>query len=161
MQLCVSLKWASRPRPQVWPSQREYFEARRYAKVYKDISFHHLEPCRVGLSCETFASSQRKNTLLTLLVMRMRSSSMNYFVPFRGYCRSQWPSGLGHELFSPATTLRSWVRIQLRHGCLCVFCVRFFCFYIVSSETASRPNKRLMRTYHCISLFMSYTKSAN
>jgi hypothetical protein len=34
-------------------------------------------------------------------------------------------------------------------------------FYIVSSETASRPNKRLMRTYHWISLFMSYIKSAN
>jgi hypothetical protein len=33
--------------------------------------------------------------------------------------------------------------------------------YIVSSETASRPNKRLMRTYHWISLFMSYIKSAN
>jgi hypothetical protein len=40
-----------------------------------------------------------------------------------------------------------------RHGCLCVFCVRFFCFHIVSSETASRPNKRLVRTYHWISLF--------
>jgi hypothetical protein len=39
---------------------------------------------------------------------------------------------------------------------LCAFCVRFFCFYIVSSETASRPNKRLMRTYDWISLFMSY-----
>jgi hypothetical protein len=25
---------------------------------------------------------------------------------------------------------------------LCVFGVRFFCFYIVSSETASRPNKK-------------------
>jgi hypothetical protein len=34
-----------------------------------------------------------------------------------------------HELFSPAPTLWSWVRIPLRHGCLCVFCVRFFCFY--------------------------------
>jgi hypothetical protein len=33
--------------------------------------------------------------------------------------------------------------------------------YIISGETASRPNKRLMRTYHCISLFMSYIKSAN
>jgi hypothetical protein len=76
--------------------------------------------------------------------------------------RSQWPSSLRHELFSPAPTLRSWVRIPLRHGCLCVFlCVFFFCFYIVSSETASRPNKRLMRTYHWISLFMSYIKSAN
>jgi hypothetical protein len=36
---------------------------------------------------------------------------------------------------------------------LCVFYVRFFCFYLVSGETASRPNKRLMRTYHWISLF--------
>jgi hypothetical protein len=29
----------------------------------------------------------------------------------------------------------------------------------VSNETASRPNKRLMRTYHWISLFMSYKVS--
>jgi hypothetical protein len=42
---------------------------------------------------------------------------------------------------------------------LCVYCVRFFCFYIVSSETASRPKKRLTRTYHWISLFMSYKVS--
>jgi hypothetical protein len=39
-----------------------------------------------------------------------------------------------------------------------VFCVLFFCFYIVSGERASRPNKRLMRTYHWISLFMSHIK---
>jgi hypothetical protein len=42
---------------------------------------------------------------------------------------------------------------------LCVFCVFFFCFYIDSSETASRPKKRLLRTYHWISLFMSYKVS--
>jgi hypothetical protein len=47
------------------------------------------------------------------------------------------------RLFSPAPTLRSWVRIPLRHGCLCVFCVRFLCFYIVSSETVSWPNKKV------------------
>jgi hypothetical protein len=35
------------------------------------------------------------------------------------------------------------------------------CVYIVSGETASRPNKRLMRTYHWISLFKSYIQSAN
>jgi hypothetical protein len=39
--------------------------------------------------------------------------------PLNFHCRSQWPRGL---------TLRSWVRIPLRHGCLCVFCVRFFLF---------------------------------
>jgi hypothetical protein len=49
------------------------------------------------------------------------------------------------------------VVINLRN----LFCVLFFCFYIVSSETASRPNKRLMRTYHWISLLKSYIKSAN
>jgi hypothetical protein len=39
-------------------------------------------------------------------------------------CRSQWPRGLRHELSSPAPKLGSWVGIPLRHGCLCVFCVR-------------------------------------
>jgi hypothetical protein len=35
---------------------------------------------------------------------------------------------------------------------VCVLCAFFLCLYIVSSETASRPNKkRLMRTYHWIS----------
>jgi hypothetical protein len=38
---------------------------------------------------------------------------------------------------------------------------RFFLFLHSLSETASRPNKRLMRTYHWISLFMSYIQSAN
>jgi hypothetical protein len=40
-------------------------------------------------------------------------------------------------------------------------CVCLFCVYIVSCETASRPNKRLMETYHWINLFMSYIQSAN
>jgi hypothetical protein len=43
--------------------------------------------------------------------------------------------------------------------CVCSVCV--FSVSTVSSETASRPNERLMRTYHWISLFMSYIKSAN
>jgi hypothetical protein len=50
--------------------------------------------------------------------------------PLFSSCRSQWLRGLRHELSSPAPTLRSWVRIPLRHGCLCVFCVRLFCVYI-------------------------------
>jgi hypothetical protein len=44
--------------------------------------------------------------------------------------------------------------------CVCSV-VRFFCVYIVSDETASRPKKRLTRTYHWISLFKSYIQSAN
>jgi hypothetical protein len=41
-------------------------------------------------------------------------------------CRSQCPRGLRHELSSPAPTLRSGVRIPLRHGFLCL---RLFCIY--------------------------------
>jgi hypothetical protein len=92
----------------------------------------------------------------TKIIILGFSAWLNFFI--LQPCRSQWPRGLRHELSSPAPTLRSWDRIPLRHGCLCV---RFFCFYIVSSETASRPNKRLIRTYHWISLLMSYIKSAN
>jgi hypothetical protein len=93
-----------------------------------------------------------------LLLRILYSVLLMYCCSILFMSRSQWPRGLRHELSSPAPTLRSWVRIPLRHGCLCVFCVRFFCFYVVSNETASRPNKRLMRTYHWISLFMSYIK---
>jgi hypothetical protein len=32
---------------------------------------------------------------------------------------------------------------------------------VVSGETVSRPKRRLMRTYHWISLFESYIQSAN
>jgi hypothetical protein len=32
---------------------------------------------------------------------------------------------------------------------------------VVSGETASRPKRRLMRTYHWISLFKSYIETAN
>jgi hypothetical protein len=42
-----------------------------------------------------------------------------------------------------------------------VFCVRLFCVYVVSGETASRPKKTLMRTCHWISLFKSYIQSTN
>jgi hypothetical protein len=43
--------------------------------------------------------------------------------------------------------------------CVCSVCV--YSVYIVSGETASRSKKRLMRTYHWISLFKSYIQSAN
>jgi hypothetical protein len=98
--------------------------------------------------------------------------------------RSQWPHGLKHELSSPAPTLRSWVRIPLEAWVfVCVQCEFILCIPsveagkntstvisasrkgrqkgnpVVSGETASRPKRRLMRTYHWISLFKSHTES--
>jgi hypothetical protein len=43
---------------------------------------------------------------------------------------------------------------------VCVLCA-FICVYIVSGETARRPKKRLMRTYHWISPLKLYIQSAN
>jgi hypothetical protein len=56
-----------------------------------------------------------------------------------------------------------WV-LQVMLPSVCSFIVDVNCHYftlhvyIVSSETASRAKKRLMRTYHWISLFMSRVK---
>jgi hypothetical protein len=44
---------------------------------------------------------------------------------------------------------------------VCVCSVYVYCVSTVSGETARRPKKRLMRTYHWISLFKSYIQSAN
>jgi hypothetical protein len=41
--------------------------------------------------------------------------------------RSRRPRGLSRGLSSPAPTLRSWVRIPLKHGCLCVFILCLCC----------------------------------
>jgi hypothetical protein len=95
--------------------------------------------------------------------------------------QSQWPHGLRHELCSPTPTLRSWVRIPLETWrFVCVLCLprveagkntstvipashkrRRKGSPIVAGETASRPKRRLMRTYDWISLFKSYIEAAN
>jgi hypothetical protein len=91
---------------------------------------------------------------------------LRFYLPCLFNCQYICPStyvysGCRHELSSP---LQHWDRgFESYLGmdvCVCSVCV-FFCFYVVSSETDSQPNKRLMRTYHWIRLFMSYIKSAN
>jgi hypothetical protein len=98
------------------------------------------------------------------------------------WCRSQWPCSLRHELSSPTPTLRSWVRIPLEVWMfVCVLCAFILCpphvevgkniFTVIPAsrkrrqkgnrislrwDSASQPKKRLMRTYHWISLFKSY-----
>jgi hypothetical protein len=74
----------------------------------------------------SFSSATATQNYLSVRIARMWRG--NYTVAFGTrnlsilhLSRSQLPSGLGHELFSPAPTLRSWVRIPLRHGCSCVF----------------------------------------
>jgi hypothetical protein len=74
--------------------------------------------------CHLYATAQPQLKYKRQFTIKRQRKTANLSVS-----RSQLPSGLGHELFSPAPTLRSWVRIPLRHGCLFVFCVRFFCFH--------------------------------
>jgi hypothetical protein len=106
---------------------------------------------------------RRKPWTWSRTLNRMQTTKFESFpaVPSSDFCPRNCIVLYCHCIALPASTLRLWVRISPRHGCLCVFCVRFFCFYVVSSETASRPKRRLIRTYHWISLFMSYIKSAN
>jgi hypothetical protein len=101
--------------------------------------------------------------------------------------RSQWLHGLRDELSSPAPTLRWWVRIPLEAWLfVCVLCAFILClprveaskntstvitasrkrrqkgnWISLSWDSASRPKKRLMRTYHWISFFKSYIETAN
>jgi hypothetical protein len=100
--------------------------------IYQTTRCHNLK----------YQKLQLEQNITTPQIMQ-RWKKMPYPMSFGS--RSQWSSGLGHELFSPAPTLRSWVRIPHRHGFLCVFCVRFFCFYSLKWD-------RLVRTYHWISL---------
>jgi hypothetical protein len=61
--------------------------------------------------------------------------------------RSQWPSDLRHELFSPARTLGSWVRIPLDEwmfvGVYSVFVL--FCVQVAALRRAYHPSKESCR----------------
>jgi hypothetical protein len=80
---------------------------------------------------------------------------------YADYASSLYPQQL--VLTSPTSGGRSFGTILSRTQATndFFFCSVCVCVYIVSGETASRPKKRLMRTYHWISLFMSYIQSAN
>jgi hypothetical protein len=118
--------------------RKEPMDCEEIAKVKQRIRFR-LQGCEIWREMQNL-----------LLWHKLRKPLLNV-------SRLQWPRGLRHELSSPAPTPRLWGM----DVCVCVFCVRLFCVYIVSSETTSRPNKRLIRTYYWISLFMSYIQSAN
>jgi hypothetical protein len=71
---------------------------------------------------------------LPLCWLSVRSKRCNiYYVMHLHQSHSQWPRGPGHELFPPAITMGSWVRIQLEAwmsvclfrvcGLLCIFSV--------------------------------------
>jgi hypothetical protein len=57
-------------------------------------------------------------------------------------CRSQWPRGLRHELFSPALTLGSSFESHSRHGCLSTF-IRCLCcpVYVAALRRADHSSQ--------------------
>jgi hypothetical protein len=63
------------------------------------------------------------------------------------FCRSQWPRGPNHELFSLAWTLGSWVRIPLKAWMsvfafiLCMCCA----VYVAALRRADPPSKESYR----------------
>jgi hypothetical protein len=66
--------------------------------------------------------------------------------------RSQRPSGLRHELFSPAQTLGSWVRIQLQAWMsVCVYSVFVLsCMQVAVLRRADPPPKEFYQL--CIAI---------
>jgi hypothetical protein len=78
-----------------------------------------------------FLSSSNKkvghNRASSLFTFHLRCYSSAVVLRGSHICHSQWPRGLRHELSSPAQTLGSWVRIHLRHGCLCAFILCLCC----------------------------------
>jgi hypothetical protein len=66
-----------------------------------------------------------------------------FSVYWKSSCRSQWPRGLRHELSSPARTLGSWVRIQLKARtfvCDYSVCIR------IGLETGWSPIQQVVTT---------------
>jgi hypothetical protein len=72
--------------------------------------------------------------LVHAYVSRKRFSSISY--GNSALCRSQWPSGLRHEISSPAQTLGSWVWIPLE-GWMFVYVYSVFMLFCVGSGLAT------------------------
>jgi hypothetical protein len=64
------------------------------------------------------------------------------------YSRSQWPSGLRHELSSLVRTLGSWVQILLKAWMsVCVYSVFvLFCVYVAALRWAEPPVQGILPT---------------
>jgi hypothetical protein len=119
-----------------------FVECRLFLSIYTIFGFHHCnDVCSLSLSLLVKTLRALWSTCTSLI-------KIAEFPSIRSF----------HELcFSKELVRKEVISVQI---CPLLIGFSFFCFYIVSSETASRPNKRLMRTYHWISLFMSYIKSA-
>jgi hypothetical protein len=122
-----------------------------------DLFIVHHNPMLIGL---TFHTKLDVYPLLQILVTHFSANSIPWTQLVCSSCKTQvviCPDVLGYMKLTQhlSDTLRPFRELNCRTIYLCVYIMRH------SSETASRPNKRLMRTYHWISLFMSYIKSAN
>jgi hypothetical protein len=76
--------------------------------------------------------------------MRTHTDNSSWLrIPITYTCRSQWPRGLRHELFSPAQMLGSWVRIPLEAKMsVCVYSESVFsCVQVAALRRADPPSK--------------------
>jgi hypothetical protein len=100
-----------------------------YESIYW-VHFNERQQCKIHYdrNAEICTPSLRLTLLMFCVVgtsvrggrgLRARTPSSRHNTTSFPRRRSQWPSGLRHELFSPAPKLRSWVRICS----VCVFSV--------------------------------------
>jgi hypothetical protein len=73
----------------------------------------------------------------------LKMDKMKLIVNVTYYCRSQWPRGLGHELYLPARMLGLWVQIphKVWMSAFFIFVMSCVCVCVDGMQLADTPSK--------------------